>query len=334
LSLKLLVLRVTQRCNLACEYCYAFDGSAENMPIDIALKAVELAVESGEALKIQFTGGEPLLNMDCIEAVYRFGKNTKRKLIMSLQTNGTLLTIENCNKLKAMDIAIGVSIDGIGALNRLRKYPDGSPSFNDTIEGIINLGNCNKKCNLMSVVTSVNTQSLDTLLDLSFYLGNVYGIGLDIFRSMGRGKEKNLKASEKEMNVGVDALLNKYEELHKLNIPIRIKELERIKQLIKQKQKKDLYCYAQTQCSLAVDTKGNLYPCSSFVCEEHLLGNLSNFEGAILSERKGMALPSKCESCNIINYCSGGCPANPEKELICVLNKKLYAYVNKTEGEV
>lgn len=334
MSLKLLVLRVTQKCNLSCEYCYAFDGTEENMPVDIALRAVEMAAQPGETLKIQFAGGEPLLNMECIEAVYEFGRITGRKLVMSLQTNGTLLTIENCNKLKKMNIAVGVSIDGIGDADKLRKYPDGRPSFRDAAEGIKNLGRCNKKCNLMAVVTFVNERKLDNLLDLALYFGNVYGIGLDIFRPIGRGKNKNLTASEKELSAGVDSLLNKYDEFQKINMPVRIKELERIKHLLKYKQKKDLYCYAQTQCSLAVDTKGNLYPCSSFVCKEHLLGHLDNYESAVFAARKCDALPKTCRNCSIVSYCRGGCPANSDKKLICILNKRFYDYANKTECEV
>ena len=72
--LALLVLRITQRCNLACRYCYAAgerETAEEDMTAEMAIRAVEEACPPGGTLKIQFTGGEPLLNLPVMEEIGR-----------------------------------------------------------------------------------------------------------------------------------------------------------------------------------------------------------------------------------------------------------------------
>ena len=55
-----LVLRLTNRCNLSCAYCYAEGELAgADLPPELAVKAVSLACPPGGSLHIQFTGGEP-----------------------------------------------------------------------------------------------------------------------------------------------------------------------------------------------------------------------------------------------------------------------------------
>ena len=63
---KLLILRITNRCNLACKYCYAQTEiqKREDMSLETAIKAIDMMAKRGGRLKVQFTGGEPLLRKD------------------------------------------------------------------------------------------------------------------------------------------------------------------------------------------------------------------------------------------------------------------------------
>ena len=138
MALRLLVLRITERCNLACRYCYAAGSGCkkQDMDFDTASKAVELACPKGASLRIQITGGEPLLNLDLAEELKDFGKKTGRRLSLSLQTNATLIDAAIARRIKALGCAVGVSIDGIGASNCLRVFADGSDSFTAASKGI------------------------------------------------------------------------------------------------------------------------------------------------------------------------------------------------------
>lgn len=327
MSIKLLVLRVTQCCNLNCDYCYASEGPKVHMTQEVAISAIERFSKPGDVLKIQFTGGEPLLNMSLIQAVYQYGIETNREFILSIQTNGTLLSKEICQKLKQMRVSIGVSLDGIGKANRLRVYPDGKSSFEDVFEGLQNLRAVGIKCNLTTVVTCENVNSLDQILQLSAYLGHVYGVSLDFFRPLGRGKHKLLKATQLDLEAGIDKLIDQYDELKRLNKRIAIKALEKMENVILGDIKRSVYCYAQTDQSLCMDPEGNLSPCSSLSDSAHWIGNINS--GLSLHHRDVHLnqLSEICSQCEIFQYCMGGCPASDDKTANCILNRKLYQYL-------
>ncbi len=193
-GIRLLVLRLTERCNLRCAYCYAArDGETPfDMDEDTALRAVELCCPPGRTLRVQFTGGEPLLKLELMEAVAAFGRESGRKLLLSVQTNGTLLTAEVCRRLKAIRCGVGVSLDGPGEANALRVFPDGRVSTESVVQGIQNLGEAGMRCGMTTVVTAVNAARLGELPDLALWLGNVAGVGLDLFRPLGRGAGRDL----------------------------------------------------------------------------------------------------------------------------------------------
>ncbi len=88
--LKELVLWVTTDCNLCYRYCYASGGDeAEYMGGQVAKQALDLMLSQSDGFKIQFAGGEPLLNMNPIEQVVRYTQG--RSIRYQLQTNATLI---------------------------------------------------------------------------------------------------------------------------------------------------------------------------------------------------------------------------------------------------
>lgn len=187
-GLDTLVLRLTNRCNLACGYCYAGSGPAgEDLSPERAAEAVDLACPPGGALRIQFTGGEPLLRWDTAAKVLDFGRASGRRFHAAIQTNGTLLTPALCRELRARRVAVGVSLDGVGPDNAARRTPEGEPSFQATARGLQTLAAAGMAANLTAVVSAGSVRGLDRLLDFALWCGNVHGVGLDLVRPQGRG---------------------------------------------------------------------------------------------------------------------------------------------------
>ena len=60
-----LTLHLTDRCNLACRYCYAQHGTSD-MTLETALAAVDECTRGEENPGIIFFGGEPLLREDLV----------------------------------------------------------------------------------------------------------------------------------------------------------------------------------------------------------------------------------------------------------------------------
>ena len=276
-GLDTLVLRLTNRCNLACGYCYAGSGPAgEDLSPERAAEAVALACPPGGALRIQFTGGEPLLRWDTAVKVLDFGRASGRRFHAAIQTNGTLLTPALCRELRARRVAVGVSLDGVGPDNAARRTPEGEPSFQATARGLQTLAAAGMAANLTAVVSAGSVRGLDRLLDFALWCGNVHGVGLDLVRPQGRGAGAGLSPSPQALAEGLNRLLARHDQLARLGRPVRLKELERLRLLLRTGCRRDCYCNAQTGRSLAVTPDGRLWPCSALAgAEGCLLGTLA-----------------------------------------------------------
>lgn len=339
---KLLILRITNRCNLACEYCYAAGCGTSDMSLETAVKAIDLLAKPGEKLKIQFTGGEPLLCQQLMQDIFQYVNTRGIQTSFSLQTNGTLLTKEACNLLKKMRCGVGVSLDGIGEANRLRCYSDKTPAFYDTLDGIHNLARAGIRCNLNAVVSSASQGKLSELVELAGFLENVGGIGLDMFRPIGRGERNDYAPDIMTLADHLKAMLVKQKELADLGVVVRIKELEKVRTMLENGVQESCYCYAQTGDSFAVNPKGDIYPCSSFVgMADMCMGNVeSGFEtdaagaGKCISYGSQVRVPgmdSQCSACAYAAICRGGCPAGRKacggkNETDCCMHRTIIEY--------
>ncbi len=331
-EIRSLILRITERCNLHCAYCYAADSGCivQDMSAQLAIEAVSRCCPEGGNLHIQFTGGEPLLNISVMEQVYAFGKATGRKLRLAVQTNGTLLTPAYCHRLKAMQCAVGVSLDGLKEANSLRTFSDGSDAFPQVLQGIRYLADASIRCNLTTVVTKANAASLGQLPDLALWLGNVNGVGLDLFRPLGRGKGEELMPLREDLSHGLTELIHKTKELQQAGIPFRLREIERQKKRIQCNCCDLPYCYAQTEQSMCIDPAGNCWPCSSLAgVGRFFLGNIRDGLPEHNFSRSALELPKKCRNCDILSACGGGCPAGriahcqEPDSLTCLINRIL-----------
>ncbi len=110
--LRMVAWEVTRGCNLACVHCRA---SAERGPYPGELSTQECLRVMDEIASISkpviiLTGGEPLLRPDIYDLS---GYGTAKGFRMVMATNGTLMTDETVQKMKASGIQrISVSLDG------------------------------------------------------------------------------------------------------------------------------------------------------------------------------------------------------------------------------
>jgi uncharacterized protein len=139
------VLKVHQRCNLACDYCYVYtmaDQSWRDRPAVMgpgtwraaARRMAEHAAAHGLAdMRLILHGGEPLLagadRLAALIADFRTALGDATRLDVRLQTNGVLLDEAMLATLDEHAVTVGVSLDGAAADNdRRRRYPDGRGS--------------------------------------------------------------------------------------------------------------------------------------------------------------------------------------------------------------
>ncbi|XRO74906.1 radical SAM protein [Methanocaldococcus sp. 28A] len=246
--MKYLILKITNRCNLNCIYCYSSNKSNKDMDFETAKNAVDYILKIDDKVKIQFTGGEPLLNFDLIEKIINYcNENYFNKYISyAIQTNGTLLNEEIIKKIKDLDIKIGISIDGLEVNDILRPYKNKKPSTIDTLKGIYLLKEHNIPFGVTTVVTNKNLHYIKEFVEYLIAL-EIKSVSFDLLKPK-KTEHLKLMPNEEEFN----RILNELKDY-----PIYIKNIQR-KEKLKDGKK---YCFLNSGDLLFVNEFGDIYPC-------------------------------------------------------------------------
>lgn len=324
----LIVLWTTSKCNLQCKYCYASAaGEQKNMDSDTAVKILDYFAD--QPVKLQLTGGEPLLNYDLVCTIYDYIVQRGYDVSLQLQTNGTIINQEIANGIKKMKMAVGVSLDGPPAVNESIRG-----GTQQTVQGIQHLAKAGVMLNLNSVVTAQNVDKLPELADFALYLGNVAGIGFDLLRNAGRAKENSGavgRPTGEQLNTALRRLFEKSESIYQqFGRKIMIREVEEAKKRLSSPAGTQEYCYASCGRSYVFLPNGDCYPCGSLIDNPDIyMGNIGNpplKPIAIVKQRAG-----RCEACCYHPFCPGGCPSRlivnadeAEDTLDCVLKKSAF----------
>ena len=150
------VLKVHQRCNLACDYCYVYtlaDQSWRDRPAVMAPEVWSAAAgRIGEhavahrlrRIEVVLHGGEPLLagtaRLAAIVEAVREAVPAGTRVAVGLQTNGVLLTKRMLDALLERRIQVGVSLDGTAADNDAhRRTARGDGSYAGVERGLRHL---------------------------------------------------------------------------------------------------------------------------------------------------------------------------------------------------
>lgn len=145
------ILKIAARCNLACPYCYVYEGpdqswrdrpkfmSEETAHDTFSRIAEHISEKNLDEVVVTFHGGEPLLaGVDRFRRYLQIAQeHIAVKLDLSVQTNGTLLSNEYLDLFAEYGVKIGMSIDGDRQANdRYRKFKNGRSSFERVISAI------------------------------------------------------------------------------------------------------------------------------------------------------------------------------------------------------
>jgi uncharacterized protein len=136
---------VTLRCNHSCKYCQVSrqteDRSAFDMTVAMADRAIDFTFRSpSRTIKIEFQGGEPLLNFKLIKHIVLKAKDrnlTERKdLAFVIATNLSVLNGEVLSFCRDHEMFISTSLDGPEDLHNGNRPNGGNNSYQITLEGI------------------------------------------------------------------------------------------------------------------------------------------------------------------------------------------------------
>lgn len=136
---------VTLRCDHSCPYCQVSrqseDKAAFDMTKDMADKGLDFVFRSpSPALKIEFQGGEPLLNFELVKYIVleaeKRNESKSRDLAFVIATTLSLLTDEVLEFCKTHRIFLSSSLDGVEELHNTNRPRTGKNSHQKFVEGL------------------------------------------------------------------------------------------------------------------------------------------------------------------------------------------------------
>jgi uncharacterized protein len=141
----LAIFVVSLRCEHSCPYCQVSrqsdDKQAFDMSRETASKAVDqLFASPATSIKIEFQGGEPLLNFDLIQYVVGLAKakaaETEKTVGFVIASNLALLSDEILNFCKTEGVLLSTSLDGPAELHNKNRPRRGNDSYQRAVAGI------------------------------------------------------------------------------------------------------------------------------------------------------------------------------------------------------
>lgn len=201
------IWNLTRTCNLRCRHCYTTSADVP-FPGELSHAQAMAVLDDLHAFGIPaliLSGGEPLSRFDFFDLATRARELGFRHL--SLSTNGTKLA-ENIDRIADLGFDyVGISLDGIGAMNDWFRGMDGA--FDATLAGVRACKARGVKVGLRFTITQDNAAMLPAMMDLcdaegvdKFYLSHlVYA---------GRGdKNRGEDAAHRRTRHAMDQLMDR-----------------------------------------------------------------------------------------------------------------------------
>lgn len=337
-NVSLLILQVTQNCNLRCKYC-VYSGSYVNrvhtnkrMNFETAKQAVDFYYEHSKNVdiaSISFYGGEPLLEFELIKRIVEYCENkfSGKQLNLNMTTNATLFSTEVMDFLQSHKINLTISLDGPEEIqNKNRVFADNETgTFAKVLE---NLGKFQQL-----YPDYIDTISFNAVFDEE----NNFKISNDFFCSdfMKKATVTFTTVSERdakeEKDIQEEFVINYKYELFKMFLycigrleqedvsKLLSAHINKLKQSVHEHLKKPFIVNGKTYPSgpcipgvnrLFVTVDGDLFPCErvSETNSAYKIGDLeSGFYPEKVKELLNIAQYTKkqCSSCWAMGYCDG-----------------------------
>lgn len=318
--LRSLVLNITNRCNLCCDYCFANQGGYDLPGIDMSFETakraagvlVESALRNGAGrFTLGFFGGEPLLNFDLIRRVAEYVEGVKsgnQKVDYLITTNGTLIDQAHADFFREHRFAVTLSLDGAEKAHDChRVHFDGRGSYSLAIRAAELLLASNVPLTARITLTDENS-------DIAEAVKNVKELGI---------RRITFARNYAMSNEGVMRLTSSLRRLSSLYLGwIRAGELIDITNVtepivsVALKRRKRAHCNAGISY-LSVSADGSYYRCPRFTGHNtHRVGDIRSGPEVIdesakqFIERLGANAGSRSESCAACPFsalCGGIC---------------------------
>ena len=313
-----LVIATTQRCNLACQHCYA--NARTQLRNEMTTKELKRLIDNlasmpwkNDISRVGLTGGEFFTRPDALEIIDHVHANGFKVLVSS---NGLLLSNEIISILASYtNFKISISLDGPTA--EVHEFIRGAETFRKTTKAIQELSAHGVFVGVNMFVHQDNINLIEETLQLSDKLGVKAFNCLNLMR-VGRA---NSKRSQAELvRIPEHTLYKKLFTILRHNF--RYQKLMKNSTFANQIMGiaggvKSHYCGIGTNRALYVRADGNIYPCPDTAIPRFRLGNIKDEQlwniwehSPLLRELRQLDVDTMnptCAKCDVRYFCGGGC---------------------------
>lgn len=310
--MKTLSAVMSEKCNLNCSYCGVDKLSNKRIESELLLEQFNKLRQQypEEIIRIDFFGGEPLINFDIIQYTIEHTKDDPQ-IQYFMPTNGLLLDEEKLDYLQKHNVQISISFDGLWQdTNRLQHNNKG------TLDRYLNKAELFRKIKNFHIHTMVTVGNYNLLENHQFILKN-----------MGANPDLTLvrddiwdEESTRKINEGITELFNWYKaNVDTEEMPNFIREYMKHVVLYKSKKTEIKNCGAGIDLITFSDNK--TLPCYRFRDQPDIIAKMPEFREM-----------TKCMTCEVKNYCRKGCLYSQIKndgpiDELCDMYKHIYSEV-------
>lgn len=307
-----LSILTTQDCNFRCPYCFEVRSdtylSRENA--NRILKLVEQKAQEAEILKVDWYGGEPLLNSQMIgylsEKLIKICDEYDVEYIASITTNGSLLDEKSVALLERSKVTHAqITIDGPRDVHDSRRYTEDKQGTYNTI--LSNISRFKDRINFIIRINvdKTNLLSVDDLLkEISEHNFSDIPIAIKGIVSSFAPQNSDIELRGKYLS---DVIYQKYKLAYDLKLNPAIFQLFEFNSY--------RFCVVDSHNQFIVDPNARVFKCgSSFLADD------PGYVGGIVHDGSFCSIPNKlcawyknleayqeCQSCIILPMCYGGC---------------------------
>ena len=332
-KVKVLKIQLGLRCNYHCSYCLQSTWrdrgrTPKESDADAFMKKLDaVGIEIKKGGHIELWGGEPLVYIKVLKRLIPL-LHKRFNVMISMVTNGSLLTKELVDFFYENNVKISISHDGPGFSLRHDKDPLFIPHVRDVWLYAFNKSkNTNLSLSFNVVITPKNCNLKETR---NFFQANFcpdVRVGFEsIVTNIGIGENTFFcddKASQLEQSI-FELMVQGGDSLNLMDFagPLLRKLVHRYPSSSTTGR-----CNQIRKDTLVTDLFGTIGVCQNRSPETHYIGKIDNIDNVENGYMTHWSLRTNCSNCPVLSSCKGGCPVlSAEEHQVACHNEYIFHF--------